>query len=211
MFLEENLDSSVSELLEKVQERIMTSTAYHGVKTLKNPMDFWVYQELLYQIQPDVILEIGNNWGGSTLALAHQLDMAGKGRVIGIDIDQSKIPDIVRNHPRIHLIESDASEAFPLIRNMISKNERVFVIEDSSHTYENTLNVLRLYGELVRKGDYFIVEDTICHHGLDVGPDPGPYEAVESFIKENDSYVVDRSIESFVLTWNPKGYLKKVK
>ncbi len=211
MKMEENLDLPLSEVLPIIQKRIMTTTSYHGVKTLKNPMDYWVYQELIYQIQPDVIVEVGNNWGGSTLALAHQLDLLGKGRVIGIDIEQSKIPAIVRNHPRITLIESPAVEAFPAVKELIAKDERVLVIEDSSHTYENTLNVLRLYNEFIHKGDYFIVEDTICHHGLDVGPNPGPYEAVEAFIEENDQYVIDRSIESFLITWNPKGFLQKVK
>lgn len=211
MVMEDNLDMRMSEVLKVIQKRIMQNTTYHGVKTLKNPLDYWVYQELIYQIQPDVIVEIGNNWGGSTLALAHQLDLLGKGRVIGVDIDQSKIPEIVRNHPRITLIESPAVEAFPSVRSLIAQDERVLVIEDSSHTYENTLNVLRLYNELIRKDDYFIVEDTICHHGLDVGPNPGPYEAVETFVQENDQYVIDRSFESFLITWNPKGFLRKVK
>ena len=67
---------------------------------------------------------------------------------------------------------------------MISLEERVLIIEDSSHTYENTLNVLRLYSDFIKPGDYFIVEDSICHHGLSIGPIPGPYEAVEDFIKE---------------------------
>lgn len=211
MYMEENLNMPLSEALEIIQERILYNTSYHGVQALKNPLDFWVYQELIYKMSPDVIVEIGNYWGGSTLALAHQLDLLGKGRVIGIDIDQTKIPGVVRGHPRIELIELDAVQAFPVVESKISGEEKVLVIEDSAHTYKNTLDVLRLYGKLINVGDYFIVEDTICHHGLDVGPDPGPYEAVEAFVKESDSFEIDRSIESFMITWNPKGFLKKVK
>ena len=59
------------------------------------------------------------------------------------------------------------------------------MIEDSSHTYDNTLAVLRTYSGLTQVGDYFIVEDSICHHGLEVGPSPGPYEAIEAFVAEN--------------------------
>ena len=85
------------------------------------------------------------------------------------------------------------------------------IIEDSSHTYENTLNVLKTYNPLVTPKSYFIVEDSICHHGLDDGPNPGPYEAVETFMNESCNFEIDRTKESFFITWNPKGFLKKIK
>ena len=58
------------------------------------------------------------------------------------------------------------------------------------------------------KNSYFIVEDGICHHGLDIGPSPGPFEAVETFLREN-SVLNWSTKENFIITWNPKGYLKK--
>ena len=84
------------------------------------------------------------------------------------------------------------------------------VVEDSAHTYENTLKVLEGYSRLIGIGNYFIVEDGICHHGLDVGPNPGPYEAVETFVAGSSGFVIDRSREAYCITWNPKGYLKRV-
>jgi len=208
--LEENLDMSLRDLLAIMQQRIMTSTSYFGVKTLKNPLDFWVYQELIYAHKPDVIIEIGNNWGGSTLALAHFLDLMNHGRVFGIDISHGKVAENVKNHPRISLIEKPATEAYGFVKSMIDPEERVLVIEDSAHTYENTLAVLRLYGRLIKPGDLIIVEDSICHHGLAIGPNPGPFEAIEAFVKEQDQFVINRDLESFLITWNPKGFLQRV-
>ena len=210
-YLEQSSDLPLAEVLKTIQNRIMNSTSYFGVKTLKNPMDFWVYQEIIYQQQPDVIIEIGNRWGGSTLALAHFLDSIGNGRVLGIDIDQSIVHEKTKTHKRITLIESDAINAFKKVKPMIGNNEKVLIIEDSSHTYENTLKVLELYSCFIQKGEYFIVEDSICHHGIDVGPSPGPFEAIEDFIKDNDSFIIDREKESFLITWNPKGFLLKTK
>lgn len=210
-FLEDSLDVTLEEVLSVIQKRIMTKTSYFGVKTLKNPMDFWVYREIIFEHKPDVIIEIGNNWGGSTLALAHIQDLMGHGRIIGVDINHSKIVDTVSRHPRISLIECDAIEAFAQVEAMIEPNEKVLLIEDSAHTYENTLEVLRLYSKFIHDGDYIIVEDTICHHGLKVGPSPGPYEAVETFVEENKNFQINREKESFLVTWNPKGFLKKVK
>jgi protein-L-isoaspartate O-methyltransferase len=66
-----------------------TRCSWMGVQTLKNPLDAWIYQEILYEGPPDVVIEIGSYSGGSTLYLAHLLDLLGKGQVISIDIDRS--------------------------------------------------------------------------------------------------------------------------
>ena len=140
--IEDSLDLKISDALPLIQNRIMTATTYCGIKTLKNPMDFWVYQEIIYAQRPDIIIEIGNNWGGSTLALAHYLDNIGHGRIIGVDISHNKLIDKVRSHPRISWIEDDAISAFEQVQKQISNGERVLVIEDSAHTFDNTLKVL---------------------------------------------------------------------
>jgi cephalosporin hydroxylase len=209
-YLEENLDRTVRDILPAMQDRIVTSTCYFGIKTQKNPVDFWVYQEMLFEVKPDIIIEIGNLNGGSTLALAHILDALNKGTVIGIDIDHHAIDEQVRLHARIELIQGDACALAGTVEKLIKPGDVVFIIEDSSHTHDNTLKILRRYSHLVTLNSYFIVEDSICHHGLDVGPDPGPFEAVEDFIQENKQFVIDRTRESFFITWNPKGFLKRI-
>lgn len=208
-YMEANLDMPLGQALALIQEGIMKKCTYFGVKTYKSPIDAWIYQEIICEAQPDVIIEIGNANGGSGLLLAHVCDLLGKGRVICVDIDHKKIHQKARKHPRITFIEGDACACFESVAGRIGHDERVLIIEDSAHTYENTLNVLRRYCGLVKPGDYFIVEDSICHHGLDTGPNPGPYEAIEDFTGENPDFEVDRSRERYFITWNPKGYLKR--
>lgn len=209
-YLEENLDRKLSEILIQIQSRIKYQTTYFGIKTLKNPLDNWIIQEIIFEQKPDVIIEIGNLYGGSTLNIAHFCDLMKHGRVIGIDISHLKVPPFVREHSRITLIEGEACESISQVEKMIEENERVMIIEDSSHTYVNTLNILRIYSKLIKVGDYFIVEDGICYHGLDEGPYPGPYEAIEEFLLENSSFICDREKESFLITWNPKGFLVRI-
>ncbi len=209
-FLEESLDLPLSRVLPVLQQRIMEGSTYHGIPTLKNPLDFWIYQEILWDTRPDVVIEIGNFSGGSALALAHLCDAMGQGRVIGVDTDHERVHPDVRAHPRITLITGDATLMSPTVEEAIGSHEQVMVIEDSAHTYENTLKVLDEYAHLVGVGQYFVVEDGICHHGLDVGPRPGPYEAVETFIGKNGNFLVDRDREAYCVTWNPKGYLRKL-
>ena len=183
--LETSLDKPLRDVLPVIQERLVSESSYFGVKALKSPLDFWMYQEIIYEMKPDVIVEIGNKHGGRTLALAHLCDLLSRGRVIGLDVTHELISERVKKHPRITLIEGDACQNFQRVAALIDPNEHVLVIEDSSHTYDNTLNVLRTFSVFTKPGDYFIVEDSICHHGLDVGPDPGPYEAIETFLAEN--------------------------
>ncbi len=209
-YMEENLDMPLREVLQVMQNRIMKESTYWGIKTLKSPIDFWIYMEIIFESKPDVILEIGSYNGGSTLALAHICDCLGKGKVIALDISHAAAPEQVRNHPKITLLEGDACALFDRVAGLINQEDKVLINEDSSHTYENTLNVLRRYSTYLRPGDYFIVEDGICHHGLVVGPNPGPYEAIEDFVKENKDFVIDRNREPFIITWNPKGYLKRI-
>ena len=172
-------------------------------------MDFWVYQEIIFALRPDVVIDIGNHYGGSLLAYAHWLDHMGHGRLIGVDIDHDVIADAVRRHPRVTLVTGDACEQFGEVRKLVRDEDTVLIIDDSAHTYDNTLNVLRTYGGLVSVGSYFIVEDSNCHHGIDIGPKPGAYEAIADFLKDHPEYESDRSRESFFITWNPMGYLRR--
>lgn len=205
---ESRVNAPLANTLAMMQQRIASHTTYFGVRAQKCPMDHWVYQEIVFETQPDVIIEIGTNCGGGLLGLAHFCDLMNHGRVIGIDITLEHVAQAVRDHPRATLIESDACEAFPEVASLVQPGERVMVIEDSAHTYDNTLAVLRTYSPLVTPGCYFVVEDSICQHGVPVGPEPGPYEAIETFMKETGRFAIDRSRESFGITWNPKGYLR---
>ena len=208
--MEHNLNIPVKNVMEIMQRRFVQETTYFGIRAIKNPLDFWVYQEIIYEVKPDYILEIGNCDGGSTLSMAHFLDNMGHGSLIGLDIDHDKISSAVRAHPRIKLFTGDAFAQADKVFDIIGPEDKALVIEDSSHTYQNTLDVLRTYGPLVKKGSYFIVEDSNCFHGIDEDHYPGPYEAIEEFMKETDRFEVDRSREAFFITWNPTGFLKCV-
>lgn len=209
-YMESNLDMPMRQVLEILQERSMSGSTYFGVPAIKCPLDAWVYQEIICEQRPEVIVEIGVYHGGGTLMLAHLCDLLNHGRVVGVDVDLSRVPESVRSHPRVELVQDDALSAYARVSGIV-QSQRALVIEDSSHTYENTLAVLRAYCGLVPIGGYFIVEDGICHHGLDVGPSPGPFEAIESFVSEEGDFIVDRSRESFFITWNPRGYLRRIR
>ena len=71
---------------------------------------------------------------------------------------------------------------------------------------------MNIYIEFVTHGSYIIVEDTnVNGHPSFASHGPGPWEAVDEFLNGESSHYfeVDRSKERFLLTFNPRGYLRK--
>ena len=188
---------------------VWLDTYWFGHRVLKCPLDLFNYQEILFNVKPDVIIECGTNAGGSALFLAHMCDLLGKGKVITIDIEEMERPE----HGRITYLIGDttSSEIVNKVKEFISPADVVLVILDSDHTAPHVLNEMRLYNKLVTVGSYMIVEDTIIG-GNPVAPiwAPGPMGAVQQFLTENDQFIVDESRHKFHLTFNPNGYLLRV-
>lgn len=187
-------------------------TFWRGVETQKCPLDLWIYQEILHELRPDVIVETGTFSGGSAYYLASLFDILGKGRVITIDLEpQPNLPV----HPRITYISglsSTAPEAVSKVTALIGIGEVVMVILDSDHSRDHVLDELRIYAKMVTPGQYLIVEDTNVN-GHPALPEfgPGPMEAVDAYLKENHTFEIDPAREKLFMTFNPRGYLKKLK
>jgi cephalosporin hydroxylase len=187
------------------------NTWWMGHRVFKCPFDLWVYQEMFHEIRPDVVVECGTCLGGSALYFAHLCDLLQHGRVITIDIDP---PDGKPVHPRITYLQgsSTSPQIVAKIERETAGCERVLVILDSDHHRDHVSNELQIYSRLVTTGSYLIVEDTnINGHPVDPTFGPGPMEAVVDFLKENADFVADPSREKYFMSFNPCGYLKRIR
>lgn len=195
------------------REIVYQEPLWMGVRIIKNPLDLWIYQELIYRIQPDVILEIGSSYGGSTLYFANLLDLLGKGTVVSVDIDRSNYRI---EHPRIHAITGDSGS--PEVEKKVFQlcsGKKVLISHDASHYKEKVLSDMRRYSPLVPVGSYFVVEDGIYDlfsplEGVGGFAD-GPFDAITEFLKENSSFEPDPKCERYVFTNHPMGFLKRVR
>ncbi|MBU1670593.1 MAG: cephalosporin hydroxylase family protein [Actinobacteria bacterium] len=208
---------SVAAWLKAHQRDFGRKAHWMGVKAEKNPLDSWIYQEIAYEVRPDAIIEIGSCAGGSTLMLAHFLDLVGKGKVISIDIDRERF---VAEHERIIALTGNSRSP-----EIISKVEElcaggsVLVIHDGDHGRDQVLADLEVYSRLVTVGSYLIVEDGIVDlfrpmsgagiFGL--WPRGGPLPAIDRFLRDNPDFVIDQSRERYLITYNPHGYLKRIR
>jgi cephalosporin hydroxylase len=186
------------------------NTFWLNVPVAKCPLDLWIYQEIINETKPDLILETGTAYGGSALFLASICDLVNHGRIVTIDVEaQAGRPE----HQRIkYLSGSSTSEGVVTeLKRMINPEDRVMVILDSDHRAEHVRNELEIYSRMVSVACYLIVEDTNIN-GNPVTPlhGDGPMEAVADFMVQHQDFEIDRQREKFFMTFNPKGYLRRL-
>ena len=186
-------------------------TRWLGIDVEKNPLDLWIYQEILHSLRPDLIVEIGTFMGGSALFMASIFDLLGSGRVISVDIqDRPGRPQ----HSRIEYITGNSVDPSTVerVRSKIRNGEKVLVILDSNHFKDHVLSEMRSYSGMVSVNSYLIVEDgNINGNPVNKEHGPGPAEAITEFLARNGNFVVNRRFEKYYLTFNPGGYLLRVK
>jgi len=180
-----------------------------GHQTGKVPGDLWLYQELLTQHKPDLIIETGTHWGGSALYLATICSLLNHGEVLSIDLFHK---DPLPTHERITYLQgsSVSSEINDKVTKIVGENKKVLVILDSDHTREHVEKELKIYSKFIRKGDLLIVEDTFLGgHPSHPEHGEGPTEAIEKFLQENSEFYIDKTCEKFLFTLNYNGFLKR--
>jgi cephalosporin hydroxylase len=185
-----------------------------GVTTLKSPADMWNYQEILFALQPSLVVEFGTRYGGSALFFAAVMRQIGRPfRLLSVDIDGDTVSAPTRRDPDIELLTISSTD--PKVAERISALRRefpgpVFVILDSDHARDHVLGEMKLLRPLLVKGDYIVVEDSnVNGHPVYASHGPGPYEAIEAYYQEfPDDYTCDRERErKFGFTWAPNGFL----
>jgi len=179
--------------------------AWLGHPLLKNPLDLWIYQEIVGATKPDLIVETGTFCGGSATYLASICELLGRGEVISVDIEPEQMPE----HPRLDYLvgSSVAADIVERIRRR-SEGRRTMVILDSDHRALHVAAELELYAPLVTPGCYLIVEDTnVNGHPVLQDFGPGPMEALRGFLRDHPEFSPDADREKFLFTFNPSGYL----
>lgn len=206
--------------------------SYHftwwGRPIIQYPQDIIALQEIIWKVKPDLIIETGIAHGGSLIFSASILELIGKGKVLGIDVDIREHNRIeIEKHPmykRINLIEgsSISDKVAKKVHKFARDKKSILLVLDSNHTHEHVIKEMELYSPLVTKDSYMIVFDTIIEDISNTskslpykrpwGKGNNPKTAVKEFLKNNNRFVNDSEIENkLLITVAPSGYLKCVK
>lgn len=207
--------------------------SYHfewlGRPIIQHPQDMIGVQQLLWDVQPDLIIETGIARGGSLIFYSSILELISicggstNSAVLGIDIDiRHHNYESIINHPlskRVNMIQGSSTSEMTYNRVLeFCKNyKKILVCLDSNHTYEHVLKELELYAPLVSSGSYCIVFDTIVDDmpsemfiNRPWGADNNPKQAVHDYIKiinEKSITGLDGSVLKYTIDKNIENQL----
>ncbi len=204
------------------EHRLMYEPTWLGRPIIQFPTDIVMIQELLWKLQPDVVIETGVAHGGSLVLSASVLQLIGKGKVVGVDIEIR--PDnrsAIEAHPlkhRIELIEgsSIADETLAVVRKAAAGAQTVVVFLDSNHSQAHVLKELELYAPLVTPGSYLVAHDGAqawvwdIPRGKPEWKDDHPLNAIHKFLSAHSEFRIDPHWTRLGITSSPDGFLKKL-
>ena len=202
-----------------------------GRPIIQYPQDIVAMQELIWSLQPELIVETGIAHGGSLIFSASMLELnaacggPADARVVGIDIDiRAHNRSAIEAHPmcrRITMLEgsSVAPGIVAQVRAMAAGKKSVLVCLDSNHTHAHVLAELEAYAPLTTVGSYCVVFDTIVEDlpkplsgDRPWGPGDNPKTAVREYLAAHPEFETDRAIDHKLLIGvAPEGYLRRVR
>jgi cephalosporin hydroxylase len=206
------------------------SFTWLGRPVIQLPEDMLRLQEVIYRIQPDVMIECGVAHGGSLVFYASLCRLMGKGRVIGVDIEIRKHNRVaLEAHPLsslITLIEADSRAPHTLekVKSLIPEEAKVMVFLDSNHSRSHVKAELDGYGPMVTPDSYIVVMDGIM--GDLVGAprshpdwaDNNPRQAALEWIAGRTDFLIEEPpfafnegvVENRVTYW-PNAFLRRLR
>jgi len=216
---------------ESTEPRYSYNFRWLGRPIIQYPQDMIAMQELIWSVQPDLIIETGIAHGGSLIFSAAMLELnaacggPSDAEVVGVDIDiRAHNRAAIEAHPmfkRISMIQgsSTAAQVVEQVSELARGKSNVLVSLDSNHTHDHVLAELHAYAPLTSVGSYCVVFDTIIEElparmfpDRPWGPGNNPMTAVREYLRSHTEFKADRNIDNKLLvSVAPGGYLKRLR
>lgn len=224
-------DAARAFMRESTEPKYSYNFSWLGRPIIQYPQDIVAMQELIWALQPDLIVETGIAHGGSLILWASLLELNAAcggpqdARVVGVDIDiRAHNRAAIEAHPlvrRITMIEGSSVDPGVLaqVHDAAIGRERVLVCLDSNHTHAHVLAELEAYAPLTSVGSYCVVFDTVIedlpagtYPDRPWGPGDNPKSAVSAYLESHPEFEVDRQVDDkLLISVAPGGYLKRVR
>lgn len=214
-----------------IEAKYSYNFSWLGRPVIQYPQDIVAMQELIWRVQPDLIVETGIAHGGSLIFSASMLELnaacggPADAFVVGVDIDiRAHNRAAVEAHPmyrRIRMIQGSSVDADVIaqVKSTAVGRKSVLVCLDSNHTHAHVLAELEGYAPLTTVGSYCVVFDTLIEDmPADMYPDrpwgPGdnPKTAMWQYLEKHPEFEIDERVDDKLLvSVAPSGYLKRVR
>lgn len=227
-----DLNNKASAFLEaSLKPQYSYNFSWMGRPIIQYPQDIVAMQEIIWRVQPDLIIETGIAHGGSLIFSASMVELnaacggPSDALVLGIDIDIRPHNLLaLSQHPmskRIKTLQGSSidDEIIREVKAIASKHKRILVCLDSNHSHDHVLAELHAYAPLTSIDSYCVVFDTIvedtsasCPPDRPWGKGNNPKTAVWQFLKENSDFEIDKHMDNkLLISVAPEGYLKRLR
>ncbi|NER36171.1 MAG: cephalosporin hydroxylase [Oscillatoria sp. SIO1A7] len=224
-------ETSLKWLIQAFQNKYMYNFSVLGRPIIQTPIEMVAMQELIWSVQPDLIIETGIAHGGSLIFSASMLELnaacggSQDAEVLGLDIDiRQHNREAIEAHPmfkRISMIQGSSIDPkiIEQVKAKAADKKRIMVCLDSNHTHDHVLAELEAYAPLVSVGSYCVVFDTIIEDLPDDmfsdrpwSKGNNPKTAVWEYLKTHPEFEIDKRIQhKLLITVAPDGYLKRIR
>lgn len=210
-------------------EKYTYTFTWMGVPIVQFPEDLLRLQEVLWRVQPDVIVECGVAHGGGVIFYASLCKAMSKGRVIGVEVEfRRDHRERIEQHllgPLITLIEGSSTDPVIVkrVKGLIQPGESVLVILDSNHSKQHVAEELEAYRDVVSVGSYIVATDgcmEVLHdvpRGRKEWKEDNPAAAARAFLARHPNFILDPPKPLFneselttTLTHWPDAWLKRI-
>jgi cephalosporin hydroxylase len=227
-----NLSSVKKDILDHMNwSKYAYNFSWFGRPIIQIPQDTITFQEIIWEVKPDLIIETGIAHGGSIifsasmLALLETFELVVDPMVLGIDIEiREHNLKAINNHPAskwINMIEgsSISREVINKVEEIAKNKKKILLFLDSNHTHSHVLAELNAYTQFVSLNSYCVILDTgiedidqsAIAKGRNWGKGNSPKSALNEFLQGNDNFVVDDFFhEKAWVTSAPGGIIKKI-
>ncbi len=132
---------------------------YRGTRLHVYPTDLWVYQELVEELKPGLVVQTGTYRGGTALFLADRMQIIGRGHVVTIDAEaEANRPQ----HPRLTYLTGPptAADIVDEVRSRLDASAPALFLLGAGTTKDEVLAELESYAPLAPAGSVVVVEHT---------------------------------------------------
>lgn len=200
---------------------------HRGCSIIKTADDMIIFNELLANLKPATVIELGTCSGGSAVWMADMLKLLGiQSTIYSMDVDLSNLEDRVKEikPANVHFLQGNSYEIKKTFTDeMLQSLPHPWLVIEDAHT--NICGIMKHFKRYMNTGDYFVIEDLNpflpCTIGFAaiydtkfVPAGPEALKDLKAFLTEHvDEFAVDSFYTDFFGyngTWNMHGYIRKM-
>ena len=203
-------------------------TRYRGFDICKCPIDYSLYHQLFYLVEPKTVIELGTLSGGMAIWMADTLGLLGlEATIYSMDIDPSNRSELVNKlkPDNVTFLQGDSFEIEKTFTDEFLKSlPHPWVLIEDSHA--NVDGILEHFHKYMQEGDYMVVEDTgpdilkecgmyMGNEGVYVQMGPKQLQCLRQFLHDYEEfYAVDSFLTDLFghnCSWNWHGFIRRMK